>query len=331
MENRPHDLHRTHHPQGLVFISRQVIEFHENIQTDQEFAQARQPADPAVRQPDRRRAGDQAQREKSAGDLPQPVRQWIHLPGGRRALRPADHTAVRHAHDLQRPVGGGGAAGRILFYRPGRADAVRRGGGQLDRRQVLHGAVVHPAAALIAAAFFGALWGLLPALIREYTGANEIIVTLLLNPIAGVLAGFFPMGDVLPSARLLPLVASTKFSAGFILCLACAALVYFLLWKTGKGLEIRNAAQAPRFAQYGGIRPHLPVLCAMLISGALAGLAGAVEVLGVHYKFVSTFSAVTDFDGLIVAFARRPAPGGRGPDVHPAGRPALRRADRPAD
>lgn len=162
---------------------------------------------------------------------------------------------------------------------------------------------IHPIAALSAAALFGALWGLLPALLREYTGANEIIVTLLLNPIAGVLVGFFRMGDILESARLLPLVISTKFSAGFPLGLATALFIYILLWKTGFGLEMRNAAQSPRFAKYGGIRPHMPVFHTMLLSGALAGLAGAVEVLGVHYHFVSTFSAVNDFDGLIVAFA----------------------------
>ncbi len=164
-------------------------------------------------------------------------------------------------------------------------------------------AALHPAAALLAAALCGALWGLLPALLREFSGANEIIVTLLLNPIAGILVGLFPLGRVAESARLLPLAAGSKFTAGFLLAVAAAVLIYMLLWNTRFGLEMRNAAQAPRFAQYGGVRPHLPVLKTMLLSGALAGLAGAVEVLGVHYKFVSSFSAVNDFDGLIVAFA----------------------------
>ncbi len=165
------------------------------------------------------------------------------------------------------------------------------------------GASLHPAAAILAAAFFGALWGLLPALLREYTGANEIIVTLLLNPIAGILVGFFPMGRVAASARLAPLAPGTKLTGGFLLAVGAAMLIYIVLRKTKFGLELRNAAQAPRFAQYAGMRAHLPVLETMLLSGALAGLAGAVEVLGVHYKFVSSFSAVNDFDGLIVAFA----------------------------
>jgi len=165
------------------------------------------------------------------------------------------------------------------------------------------GAGLHPAAALLAAAAFGALWGLLPALIREFSGANEIIVTLLLNPIAGILVGFFPMGRIQASAQLAPMAPGTKFTVGFFLAVEAALLIYLILRVTRFGLELRNAAQAPRFAQYAGIRAHLPVLETMLLSGALAGLAGAVEVLGVHYKFVSTFSAVNDFDGLIVAFA----------------------------
>jgi simple sugar transport system permease protein len=162
---------------------------------------------------------------------------------------------------------------------------------------------VHPLAALLAAALFGALWGLVPALLREYTGTNEIIVTLLLNPIAGILVGLFPLGRLRDSAKLLPLAPGTKYTVGFPLAIVTALLVYLLLKKTKFGLELRSTAQAPHFAHYAGIRPHLPVLRTMLLSGALAGLAGAVEVLGVHYHYVASFSAVNDFDGLIVAFA----------------------------
>jgi simple sugar transport system permease protein len=61
------------------------------------------------------------------------------------------------------------------------------------------------------------------------------------------------------------------------------------------------AGFAGRFARYGGIPERRPILFALLISGGLAGLAGAVEVLGVHYRFVDSFSAVSSFDGVIVA------------------------------
>jgi general nucleoside transport system permease protein len=161
---------------------------------------------------------------------------------------------------------------------------------------------VHPIAALVASSIFGGLWALIPALLKEFVGVNEIISTLLLNPIAGFVAGQFPMGRVKTTALLLPLIPSTKLSAGIFIALGAAVLVYVFYWRTTIGLEIRNTAQAPRFAGYGGITSHLPVLYAMILSGALAGLAGAVEVLGVQYRFVTSFSTFTDFDGLIVAF-----------------------------
>lgn len=171
-------------------------------------------------------------------------------------------------------------------------------------------AILHPAVALVGAALFGGLWGLVPALLKHYVGVNEIIATLLLNPIAAVVVGLVRLPHVEASARLPPLIPSTKFSAGFFIALAFALLIYLFLWHTAKGLEIRTNANAPRFALYGGMPVHRPVLLVMIISGALAGLAGGVEVLGVHYRFVSSFSAVNDFDGLIIAFAGH---------LHPAG------------
>jgi ABC-type uncharacterized transport system permease subunit len=163
-------------------------------------------------------------------------------------------------------------------------------------------AVTHPAAALLAAMFFGGLWALVPTLLKEFVGVNEIISTLLLNPLAGLVVGFFPRGRLLPNTLLAPLIPSTKLSAGFIIALLASVLVYVYYWRTTHGLEIRTTAQASRFAGYGGMPAHLPVIRAMLLSGALAGLAGAIEVLGVQYHYVTTFSTFTDFDGLIVAF-----------------------------
>lgn len=170
--------------------------------------------------------------------------------------------------------------------------------------------VVHAAVALIGAALFGGLWGLVPAFLKQMIGVNEIIATLLLNPIASVLVGLVWLPRVDETARLSPLIASAKLSAGLFLALAAALLIYLLLWHTSRGMEIRANANAPRFALYGGMPVYRPAFLSMALSGALAGLAGGVEVLGVHYHFVSHFSAVNDFDGLIIAFAGH---------LHPAG------------
>ena len=163
--------------------------------------------------------------------------------------------------------------------------------------------VIHPAVALMNAAFFGCLWGLVPAVLKHFIGVNEIISTLLLNPIASILVGLTWLPRLQASARLSALIPGSKLSIGFFLALLAALLVYLFLWRTTRGMEIRSNANAPRFALYGGMPVHKPVLLTMALSGALAGLAGGVEVLGVQYHFISNFSAVNDFDGLIIAFA----------------------------
>ena len=170
--------------------------------------------------------------------------------------------------------------------------------------------LIHPAVALVGSALFGGLWGLIPALLKHFIGVNEIIATLLLNPIASVLVGLVWLPRVDVSARLSPLIPSTKLSSGIFLALAAALLIYLFLWRTKYGMEMRTSGTTPRFALYGGMPVHKPALLTMILSGGFAGLAGGVEVLGVHYHFVSTFSAVNDFDGLIIAFAGQ---------LHPAG------------
>ena len=169
---------------------------------------------------------------------------------------------------------------------------------------------IHPVVALVGAAFLGCLWGLVPALLKHFVGVNEIIATLLLNPIAGILVGLVRVPHIEASAHLLPLIPGSKLSVGIFIALAAALLTYLFLWRTTRGMEIRAYASAPRFALYGGMPVHKPALLTMALSGALAGLAGGVEVLGVQYEFVSNFSAVNDFDGLIIAVAGQ---------LHPAG------------
>ena len=169
---------------------------------------------------------------------------------------------------------------------------------------------LHPVVALMGAAFLGCLWGLVPAVLKHFIGVNEIIATLLLNPIASILVGLVWLPRIQVSAQLSPLIHGSKLSAGIFIALGTALLLYLFLWHTTGGMEIRANAGAPRFALYGGMPVHKPVLLTMALSGALAGLAGGVEVLGVQYHFVSNFSAVNDFDGLIIAFAGQ---------LHPAG------------
>ncbi len=162
--------------------------------------------------------------------------------------------------------------------------------------------VLHLVAALAAAALAGALWSLIPGLLKVCVGVNEILSSLVMNTIAGFVIGAIPMGHGIPeTARLARLAEGTKLNSGFFLALLALAFVLIYLFSTGRGLEVRTSGQAPVFARFAGMHPVRAVASAMLISGALAGLGGAVEVLGVHYQFVTNFSAVDSFDGLIVA------------------------------
>lgn len=163
-------------------------------------------------------------------------------------------------------------------------------------------------AALIGGAAAGAAWAWIPGALKVRLGINEVIVTLVLNQLAGLLAGQFWPGRVPEAARLAPLAHGTKLSAGILLALLAAALVYLWLRRSIWGYEQRMAGQARLFARQAGIPDRRAVVRGMLISGALAGLAGAIEVLGVHYRFVSTFSGGGGFDGVAVALIGQAQP-----------------------
>ncbi|MCC6188590.1 MAG: ABC transporter permease [Anaerolineales bacterium] len=158
-----------------------------------------------------------------------------------------------------------------------------------------------PAVAICAAFFAAALWGFIPGLLKTKLGMHEVIVTLLLNPIAVTLVAPLGWRRIPEAARLAPLVPTTKLNAGFLLALLAALLVLILLWRSAPGYGLRMSAQAPLFARFGGIKTDRAVMGAMALSSALAGVGGAVEILGVHYRFVTNFSAVDQFDGIVVA------------------------------
>ncbi len=163
------------------------------------------------------------------------------------------------------------------------------------------GTPLHPLLALAVAAVAGAVWALAPGLLKVTLGVNEIISSLVMNQIAFFVIGSIPMRRyIAESARLAPLAAGTKFNSGFLLAVAALVLVFFFLFRSGGGFAVRMSGQAPEFARNAGMHPLRSVAAAMLISGALAGLGGAVEILGVHYHFVTDFSTGS-FDGLVVA------------------------------
>jgi simple sugar transport system permease protein len=147
----------------------------------------------------------------------------------------------------------------------------------------------------------GAMWGFIPGYLKAVLGVNEVISTLLLNPIAFLIIAPVSFWRIPELSRMAPLVRTTKLNAGIFIALGAALFMSIYLWRMAAGFEHRSAGKSPTFAQYGGIKPRRVIMRAMALSGAFAGLAGAVEVIGVQYRFVSNFSSIDQFDGIIVA------------------------------
>ncbi len=160
---------------------------------------------------------------------------------------------------------------------------------------------IHIPLALAAGFALGAAWGGIPGLLKAWLEVHEVIVTLVLNQLAPFVIGGWAYGRVAASARLPLLAAGTKLNLGFLLALLAAVVAAIWLWRTGSGYEQRMLGDAQRFATYGGVSRTKAIMRGMLISGGVAGLGGAIEVLGVHYRLVSNFSGGAGYDGLMVA------------------------------
>ena len=177
---------------------------------------------------------------------------------------------------------------------------------------------IHAPLALLAGILGGAAWGVIPGYLKAKTGAHEVINTIMLNYIAFRFAEFMldvggPMarGDgrpvspfVQPSARLaqfFPSDPNIRFNVGFILALLAAALVYWLLFKTTIGYEIRTVGQNPRAAKYSGMSVARTIVLTMALSGGLAGLAASTDILGVIGFMPNAFSSGYGFDAIALA------------------------------
>jgi simple sugar transport system permease protein len=159
----------------------------------------------------------------------------------------------------------------------------------------------------------GAAWAGLAAAIHLRRRVHEVLVTLLLNfialllvqqtlagPLGQVGAGFL-QSPLLPRAVWLPRLPGVGANPGILLGLAAAAALSFALWRTPFGFAVRVAGSSRRAASYAGFSVARLTWSTMLLAGGLAGLAGAVEVLGVHRRLIEGFSTGFGFKAVTVA------------------------------
>ncbi|MDW8103584.1 MAG: ABC transporter permease [Armatimonadota bacterium] len=175
-------------------------------------------------------------------------------------------------------------------------------------------APLHLPLALLTGALVGALWGWIPGILKSWRGAHEVITTIMMNYIAIYLTQYLvtrvwkdpnsmspQTPEALPSAWLPVLVEGTRLSAGLILALAVALAIWYALRRTVWGYELRATGANMEAARAAGVRVSRVVWGSMALSGAIGGLAGAVEVLGVHHRYYDQFSPGYGFDGIAVA------------------------------
>lgn len=170
---------------------------------------------------------------------------------------------------------------------------------------------------LLVGTFAGLVWAFPPALLRVYRGVPEVIATILLNfvalhlvswavsPPTGPLreaSGRYPQSDLLPPSAWLPrLIPPSRLHLGVFLAFGLALFVHFLLFHTVFGYRLRAVGLNPRSARYAGIPVPRILLGSFLLSGALAGLAGSVQVLGITYRLYPDFSAGWGYTAIAVA------------------------------
>ncbi len=177
--------------------------------------------------------------------------------------------------------------------------------------------------ALIFGMLAGAIWASIAGFLKAFTGAHEVISTIMLNWIAANIAIFMVSGplaigsgtpkshDISESSKL-PIilkVKATEMSIAVFIAIMVAIVMYILLEKTTLGYELKGVGFNPYAAEYGGISIKKSIILTMAISGALAGMAGIIDILGVPpSRFVGELTGGRGFDGITIALIGRNHP-----------------------
>lgn len=180
---------------------------------------------------------------------------------------------------------------------------------------------IHLPLAILGGALAGAIWGAIPGYLKAKFGAHEVVNTIMMNWIAFRLSdwlltgpmmasGFRPVTPSIQKAAELPhfFPDPLRFNWGFVLALVVAYLVYWFLFKTTLGFEIRSVGANPDGSKYAGMSVVKNYVLVMVLSGGLAGMAGAAQVLGVDHWVGQGFSAGYGFDAIALALLGKSHP-----------------------
>ncbi|MDN4472820.1 ABC transporter permease [Demequina sp. SYSU T00b26] len=182
---------------------------------------------------------------------------------------------------------------------------------------------LHLLVAVVASMLGGALWGFIPGILKAKTGAHEVIVTIMLNYVAANLLAYAlstdafqrpgsdnPQSPVVDTTAQYPLILgeSYRLHLGFLLALAAAFGVWWLMERSTWGFRFRAVGANPRAARTAGMNVSFGIIAVMTIAGGLAGLAGSAQVLGTEKALTAGIAGSFGFDAITVALLGRSRP-----------------------
>ena len=175
--------------------------------------------------------------------------------------------------------------------------------------------------ALLCGALAGAAWGFIPGFLKAFSGAHEVVTTIMLNYVALALISWLitgplrnprapqPVTPVVGDASL-PVLIGRDGHIGIILAFVAVPIIWFLLYRLTVGFEIRAVGANPDASRYAGMKPRRLVMLTMSIAGGLAGLAGTINILGISHAMPASYSTSVGFDAITVALLGRSHPVG---------------------
>ncbi|MFD3155862.1 ABC transporter permease [Haloimpatiens sp. FM7330] len=181
--------------------------------------------------------------------------------------------------------------------------------------------VIHVILIILGGIIAGGIWGAIPGYLKAKFGTNEVINTIMMNFIGMYLVNWIVLRSafalkgkattpiIQKSAQLLRFSPSSRANISLIIAIICAIFIYWLLWKTTIGYEIRAVGINPYGAEYGGVNISKNIVLAMVLSGAIAGIGGATHIAGVMHQAQDMMAFPNfGFDGIAVALLAKSNP-----------------------
>lgn len=166
--------------------------------------------------------------------------------------------------------------------------------------------------AIAAGILAGGFWGLLPGLLKSWRGLNEMITTIMFNYVAVLFMGFVytsalregsvpqtaPVPELTQIARIFP---NLRITWGIVIALVVGIAAWYFLFHTSKGFQLRAVGFNPTASRFNGFSVNSYRLMAFVVSGAIAGLGGACDILGTQFRLISGYGSGYGFDGVAIA------------------------------